>query len=131
DVIMEQLLQPSESPVALDRDVRTMDYRLCRTLDELASTLPMTDEGDPRPVFGYSLPQDLHVSNIMTASVPPGESYPGFHAPVAARGRKVDRCVGQFVDFLKRRGVYDRSIVILAADHGEMLGEDGRWGHAY
>ena len=25
----------------------------------------------------------------------------------------------------------ERSIVVLTADHGEMLGEDGRWGHAY
>jgi arylsulfatase A-like enzyme len=105
-----------------------MDYELCRTLDEMQRKFPASDAA---PVFGYSLPQDLHVSNIMTASVPPGESYPGFHAPYAARVRKVDRCFGQFIDFLKRRGVYDRSIVVLTADHGEMLGEDGRWGHAY
>ncbi|HEV3140335.1 MAG TPA: sulfatase-like hydrolase/transferase, partial [Vicinamibacterales bacterium] len=128
DVIMEPLLLPNPSTTELDRGVRTMDYELCRTLDEMQQKFPASDAA---PVFGYSLPQDLHVSNIMTASVPPGESYPGFHAPYAARVRKVDRCFGQFIDFLKRRGVYDRSIVVLTADHGEMLGEDGRWGHAY
>jgi arylsulfatase A-like enzyme len=84
-----------------------------------------------RPVFGYSLPQDLHLSNIMTASVPAGESYPGFHAPYAARVRRLDRCFGAFVDFLKREQLYDRSVIVLTSDHGEMLGEAGRWGHAY
>ena len=28
-------------------------------------------------------------------------------------------------------GLYDRSVVILTSDHGEMLGEDRQWGHAY
>jgi len=27
--------------------------------------------------------------------------------------------------------VYDRSVVILTADHGELIGEDGQWGHSY
>src|SRR5262249_53031262 len=88
-------------------------------------------EEHERPIFGYSLPQDLHVSNIMNASVPAGESYRGFQAPYAARVHAIDRCFGTFIDFLKRRPLYDDSIVILTADHGEMLGEEGRWGHAY
>ena len=32
---------------------------------------------------------------------------------------------------MKSRGIYDNSIVILTADHGDSLGEQGRWGHAY
>ena len=130
DVIMEQLLKPVDPPIELDRGVRTMDYRMCRTLDELEAKMPRPSGAAP-PVFGYSLPQDLHVSNIMTASVPPGETYPGFHAPYAARVRAIDRCVGAFIDFLKRRDLYDNSVVVLTSDHGEMLGEEGRWGHAY
>ena len=130
DVIMEQLLRPVDPPLELDHGIRTMDYRLCRTLEELEAKMPISSIA-AAPVFGYSLPQDLHVSNIMTASVPPGESYPGFHAPYAARVHAIDRCFGVFVDFLKRRGMYDNSIVVLTSDHGEMLGEEGRWGHAY
>lgn len=129
DVIMEQLLRPAEGTIQLDRGVRTMDYELCRTLEELEAKFP--SDGPDRPVFGYSLPQDLHVSNIMTASVPPGETYPGFHPPYAARVHRIDRCFGAFVDFLKRRDLYDRSLIIVTSDHGEMLGEEGRWGHAY
>jgi len=131
DVIMEQLLRPAEVTIELDRGVRTMDYRMCRTLEELESKMPVSSTLDAPPIFGYSLPQDLHVSNIMSASVPRGESYPGFHAPYASRVRAIDRCFGDFVDFLKQRNLYDNSIVVLTSDHGEMLGEEGRWGHAY
>ena len=128
DVIMEPLLRPDASTIQLDRGIGTMDFQLCRTLDEMQQKFPAA--GAP-PVFGYSLPQDLHVSNIVKGSVPPGEAYPGFYAPYAARVRRIDGCFGRFVDFLKRRGVYDNSLVVLTADHGEMLGEDGRWGHVY
>ena len=75
DVIMEQLLQTPSDTIELDRGIRTMDYEFCRTLDELATKMPL----DPaRPVFAYSLPQDLHVSNIIAGSVPAGESNPAF-----------------------------------------------------
>jgi len=133
DVIMEQLLRPSEPPTPLDRGIRTMDYRMCRTLEEMEAVVgrSLQDEDEVRPVFGYSLPQDLHVSNIMNASVPAGESYPGFQAPYAARVHAIDRCFGTFVDFLKRRRLYEDSVIVVTSDHGEMLGEEGRWGHAY
>jgi arylsulfatase A-like enzyme len=130
DVLMQQLLLPPAPDVELDRGIRTMDYDFCRTLEELESRFPATGAGQP-PVFGYSLPQNLHVSNILSASVPAGEAYPGFHAPYASRVRRVDRCFGAFVDFLKRRHQYERSVIIVTSDHGEMLGEEGRWGHAY
>src|SRR6185295_11651395 len=58
-------------------------------------------------------------------------SYPGFHAPYAARVHVIDRCFGEFLDVLTRQRLDDDSVVVLTADHGEMLGEEGRWGHAY
>jgi arylsulfatase A-like enzyme len=42
----------------------------------------------------------------------------------------IDACFGRFVDFLKARGLYERSLIVLTSDHGEMLGEDGRFGHS-
>src|SRR5262249_52478688 len=114
----------------LDRGRNTMQFEACRTWDELESKLSET-AADPRPVFAYSLSQDLHVSNIAGASPPDQAPYPGVHAPYAARLRRVDACFGRFVDFLKQRGWYDRSVIVVTSDHGEMLGEDGLWGHAY
>src|SRR5262249_57626235 len=40
-----------------------------------------------------------------------------------------DAIVGHFVGELKRRGLYDRSIVVLLSDHGEGLGQHGEKEH--
>jgi Sulfatase len=129
DHIMEQLLTPTPLLVALDRGVPELEYDFCRTLGEIEHTLQATDE--PGPVFAHTRSLNLHVAALGKGTVPPGESYPGFEARYAARVHRMDACFGGFIDFLKRRGLYDRSVVILTSDHGEMLGEDRQWGHAY
>ena len=65
------------------------------------------------------------------AAVTYGASYPGFFAPVADQVRHIDGCFGDFIADLKARGLYDNSIVIFTSDHGDSLGEGGRWGHGY
>ncbi|HJS73267.1 MAG TPA: sulfatase [Vicinamibacteria bacterium] len=41
----------------------------------------------------------------------------------------VDRELGRFFDGLKRRGLYESSLIIVTADHGEAFHEHGRWEH--
>ena len=36
-----------------------------------------------------------------------------------------DRCFGDFVSFLKKDGLYDNTLMVIGADHGEYLGEHG------
>jgi arylsulfatase A-like enzyme len=43
--------------------------------------------------------------------------------------RHADANVGAVVDVLKRRGLWDRAVFVLLADHGEELGEHGAWFH--
>ncbi len=43
----------------------------------------------------------------------------------------VDNCIGQVVDKLKALGLYDKTLLIITADHGEMLGEHGETSHGY
>ncbi|MCU0236492.1 MAG: sulfatase-like hydrolase/transferase [Acidobacteria bacterium] len=40
-----------------------------------------------------------------------------------------DRRFGGFISFLKRNGLYERSMIILLADHGEEFLEHGSWAH--
>jgi membrane-anchored protein YejM (alkaline phosphatase superfamily) len=129
DHIMEQLLTPTPLLVALDRGIPELEYDVCRTLGEIEHTLQANDE--PGPVFAHTRSLNLHVAALGKGNLPPGDSYPGFEARYAARVHRMDGCFGGFVEFLKRRGLYDRSVVILTSDHGEMLGEDRQWGHAY
>lgn len=39
----------------------------------------------------------------------------------------LDHCVGQIIDKLKSEGIYDNSIIVFTADHGEMLGSHCLW----
>ena len=76
----------------------------------------------------WSLPQNRHVAVLTRegkGAVDDG-GYDGFYAPYASRIRRFDRCFGAFVDDLKARGLF-----VLTSDHGDSLGENGRWGHTY
>jgi arylsulfatase A-like enzyme/tetratricopeptide (TPR) repeat protein len=43
--------------------------------------------------------------------------------------RYVDDCLGRFFDFLRERGSYRDSLVVITSDHGEGLGEHGEETH--
>lgn len=130
--VLDQTPSPDSPIVRLDATVQVKDYDLCRSLAE-AETKIDAHKDRARPMFLYTQAQNIHIATITRdgKTVPAGESYPGFYAPYAARLRRIDGCFGKFIDFLKERRIYDDSIVILTADHGDSLGEEGRWGHAY
>ena len=44
--------------------------------------------------------------------------------------RWVDRVLGSLIQDLDARGLRDKTLIVLAADHGEAFGEHGREGHA-
>ena len=130
DHITEELFGLGGDTSVLDRRTDEMMHTFCGTMAELTQNLH-THADDPRPVFAHTRPLDLHIGNTRFASVPAGESYPGFFAPYAARVRRIDACFGDLIDDLKARGRYDNSIIIVMADHGDSLGEGLRWGHGY
>lgn len=41
----------------------------------------------------------------------------------------MDAAIGRFLDKLERSGLADSTLVVIAADHGELFGEHGRYGH--
>lgn len=130
DTIAVRILDQTPFLTEIDRGVPTKDYDFCRTLGEMGEKLADI-KSDSRPVFGYTLPQNLHIANAFDRPVPPGESYPGLFERLASPVHKIDGCFGTFINRLKTLGLYDNTIVILTADHGDSLGEDGRFGHSY
>jgi hypothetical protein len=132
DTVLDVILKPNPEAVNIDEGVPNRDYRLCRSLSQLSSRLAMEPRKD-QPVFAYTQPQDLHVSiiNREGRSIPKGESYPGFDGAYASRLRVMDACFGQFISHLQAQGIYENSVIVLTSDHGDSLGEGGRYGHAY
>ena len=43
----------------------------------------------------------------------------------------VDFAVGRLLAWLKAAGLYDESLIVVTSDHGEHLGEGGRFGHQF
>ncbi len=109
-------------------------FDLCSTLTELTERLDQ-DAEQRAPIFFYSQPQSLHIRVLS------GDKYPryeglrsgtrSFFKPAVAALSRVDACFGQLIAYLKARGLYDDSIVILTSDHGDYYGELGRWAHAF
>jgi hypothetical protein len=117
-----------------DRRDQMFKFDLCSTLAELTDRL----DRDPNagPLFFYSQPQNLHIRVLA------GDAYPqtgdrmrvgstDFFRPAADTLSRIDACFGKLIDYLKTRGLYDDSIVVLTSDHGDSYGEAGRWAHAF
>lgn len=45
----------------------------------------------------------------------------------AAMLQNIDRHIGRMLDVIRARGESDRTLVVYSSDHGEMLGDHGRW----
>ena len=101
----------------------------CTTVDAFQRQLPRDRS---QPTFFYSLPQNIHPTVALLRKVPAGETYPaGFDARVASSLHRIDACFGRFMDFLKQEHLYDDSVIVVTSDHGDLLGEEGRWGHSF
>lgn len=133
DSILQVVVHGGPQVTPLDEGIQNKDYDFCHTLKELTGRLDSRPASEP--VFAYTQPQDVHISRITRegTKVLAGDTtnYAGFYGPYASRIRRFDACFGDFIDALREKGLYDNSIVIFTADHGDSLGEEGRWGHAY
>jgi len=139
DKILSVVMRQSPDIIQLDRDLSEAKnvrfraeykYDLCRTLTELRARLDER-QGNARPVFAYTQPQNLHINVLLDRPALDGGPYPeGFADTYASHVKRLDACFGEFIEYLKASGLYDDSIVIITSDHGDSLGEDGRWGHA-
>lgn len=45
--------------------------------------------------------------------------------------RYMDDWIGKFFDFLKERGLYQDSVIVVVADHGEQFMDHGNFGHGF
>lgn len=133
DTVLRVLLKPDSKLRALDPGVENWTgYDLCSTVQGLEKRLDGRRDRR-RPVFFYSQPVNIHLVTLrkLGNSRPPRRAYPGFEPLYASELERADGCFGSFVGYLKARGLYDDSVIVVTADHGEEMGEEGNVNHAY
>ncbi len=130
DPVLQRIVQSGPNVTELDREIDWTAYDFCQTIAEIKTHLDART--DHQPVFVYTQPQNLHiVMRNHRRRNEPYKEFAGFDGFYATQVDRMDRCFGEFLNFLKQRALYDESIVILTSDHGDDLGEGGRWGHGY
>ncbi len=133
DTVLNQILAPSDNLTRLDTDKQLWNrFEACSTLKQLEDTLDARTDRS-RPVLFYAQPMNVHQfakNDLPTANDPDWHVRPGFSDRIAHEVHQVDGCLGTFFSFLKSRGLYDESIIIVTSDHGDATGELGRHGHS-
>jgi Sulfatase len=86
---------------------------------------PWLDERGTRPFFFL-----FHIYEPHVPYDPPEPFRSRFAHPYDGEIAAADAIVGELLDRLRARGLYDRSIVIVTSDHGEGLGDHGEDQHS-
>lgn len=128
DTVLQQLIQPSPDLVKLDTDKPLWnEFEIGSTVKQLEQAID-TRPDRSRPVFFYAQPMNVHVfaHNDLPTARDANWYTPGFNSRISFEVHHVDGILGEFFAFLKSRGLYDKSIIVLASDHGDATGELGR-----
>lgn len=128
--IIDTLTRASQDHITdLSKDLARSDQqefgKITRQLEQ-----KLLHRQDSRPIFVYSQPANVHTLELAWGgSSMDVQHFPGFNDPYATATAQLDARFGEFIAFLKQQGLYDNSVIIVTADHGESLGEMGRVSH--
>jgi hypothetical protein len=133
DEILREILSPSDDLVKLDTDKKLWNQiEICSTLQQAESALDQRSDR-ARPIFFYAQPKNVHQfarNDLPLAKAQNWPAHPGFNYRISFELHQVDDCMGGFVGWLKARGLYDNSIIVVTSDHGDATGEFGRNSHS-
>lgn len=133
DEILRQLLSPADHLVKLDTDKKFWNQlEVCSTIRQTEAALDGGLSGK-QPLLFYTQPKNVHQfarNDLPMMSRDNWRQRPGFSNRIAYEVHQVNECLGGFFKFLKARGLYDNSIIIVTSDHGDATGELGRSSHS-
>jgi sulfatase-like protein len=133
DEILRQLLSPADNLVKLDTDKKLWNQlEVCSTIRQAEALLDGGRSGK-QPIFFYTQPKNVHQFARNDLPMMTRDNWrlrPGFNNRIAYEIHQVDECLGGFFKFLKARGLYDDSIIVVTSDHGDATGELGRSSHS-
>jgi sulfatase-like protein len=133
DSVLRQTLSDSSDLVKLDTAKAWNEYEISSTLQQLESFLDNPARDKAQPVFFYSQPMNVHMfarNKLPRMTDSDWTMRQGVNNTIAYKVHGVDQYLGQFFNYLKARKLYDDSIIIITADHGEATEGLGRQGHS-
>jgi uncharacterized Tic20 family protein len=130
DTVVRQFLAPGDDVVKLDTDKLWNQFEVCSTIRQTEAIL---DGNSGQPVLFYAQPMNVHQfakNNLPRMTDENWQRRPGFVNRIAYEVHGVDECLGGFFTYLKQHHLYDNSIIVLTADHGDATGDFGRYSHS-
>jgi arylsulfatase A-like enzyme len=88
---------------------------------DITASMERRYRGPDRVIDGFPQPHDYRGTIVPEHHLRIRQNY-------AAMIENIDRWVGVYLDTLERRGELANTIIVYSSDHGEMLGDHGRWG---
>jgi predicted AlkP superfamily pyrophosphatase or phosphodiesterase len=132
DTVLQQLLTPNDNLTRLDIGKLWNSFEACSTVAQLESVLDAKPD-KVTPVLFYAQPMNVHQFARNDVPSPTSQHWPErprLNTRITYEVHWVDSCLGQFFSYLKQRGMYDNSIIIVTSDHGDATGEFGRRSHS-
>ena len=133
DTVLRQLFSPADDLTKLDVDKDLWNqYEACSTVDQLESAMDARQDRS-QPILFYAQPMNVHQFARNDVPSPTSQHWKapdGMNARITYEVHWVDSCLGGFFNYLKQRGKYDNSIIVVASDHGDATGEFGRISHS-
>ncbi len=133
DEVLSALVPADDDIVRLDTDKKLWNQlEIGSTLREAEAVLDSRQSPD-QPVFVYAQPKNVHQFARNDVPSPTSQHWPdrpGLNTRITYEVHWVDSRLGEFFTYLKQRGLYDNSIIIVTSDHGDATGEFGRMSHS-
>jgi len=133
DEVLRLILPAGDVDVKLDTDKQLWNqFELGDTLHQAEAALDAKQD-DSRPIFIYAQPKNVHQfarNQVPSPTSQHWQSPAGMNSRITYEVHWVDSCLGKFFQYLKQRGIYDNSIIVVTSDHGDATGEFGRISHS-
>jgi arylsulfatase A-like enzyme len=133
DEVLSAILPADDNLVRLDADKKLWTQMELGSTLRQARTILDTPESPERPIFLYAQPKNVHQfaqNDVPSPTSQHWQAPKGMSARISYEVHWVDKCLGEFFSYLKQRGMYDNSIIIVTSDHGDATGEFGRMSHS-
>ena len=133
DEVLKEVLLPSDPLTKLDTDKELWNQlEIGSTVRQAESALDGRN-GSQEPIFFYDQPKNVHQfarNDVPSPTSQHWQAPDGMSIRISYEVHWVDKCLGEFFSYLKQRGMYDNSIIIVTSDHGDATGEFGRMSHS-